>query len=65
VVADRVALGSAKLKASLIGLWATVSFVFAAHEPLQTVVRKVSYRLFSPTAEHRYWAAMYLLTQCA
>ena len=56
-----LALGSAKLKASLIGLVGDGFFVFAAHEPLQTVVRKVSYRLFSPTAGASV-LALYLLT---
>jgi len=43
------------LKGVAIGLVGDGFFVFAEHEPLQTVVRKVSYRLFSQPREHRYW----------
>lgn len=56
-----LALGWAKLKASLIGLAGDSFFVFAAHEPLQTVVRKVSYKLLLPTAGASI-LALYILT---
>lgn len=57
----RLALGNAKLKASLIGLTGDSFFVFAAQEPLQTVVRKVSYKFLAPTGGVSV-LALYLLT---
>lgn len=42
------ALRHARIKAAIFGLAASSFFVFAAHEPLLTVVRKFSYKLLMP-----------------
>jgi len=61
VVADRVGAWKCEVEGVADWIGGRRFFVFAAHEPLQTVVRKVSYRLFSPTAGASV-LALYLLT---
>jgi surface polysaccharide O-acyltransferase-like enzyme len=59
-----LAVGTTQLNAWLIGLSGASFFVFAAHEPLLKIVRKISYLLFSPTSGAAILALYLLLPLC-
>jgi len=55
---------SAALKAFLAGLSGDVFFVFATHQPLMAVVRKIAYKLFSPTSGAAILTLYFLIPIC-
>lgn len=59
-----LAARTAKLKSLLIRLSGASFFVFAAHEPLLNIIRKVSYRLLSPTSGAAILALYFLIPIC-
>ena len=54
----------AALKSLLIRLGGASFFVFAAHEPLLTIIRKVSYKLLSPTSGAAILALYFMIPVC-
>jgi hypothetical protein len=59
-----LAAGKARLKSLLIRLSSASFFVFAAHEPWLTIIRKVSYKLLSPTSGVAILALYLLIPIC-
>jgi surface polysaccharide O-acyltransferase-like enzyme len=59
-----LAVRSARIKLALIGLSGASFFVFAAHEPLLTILRKVCYKLFSPSGGAEVLALYFLIPIC-
>jgi surface polysaccharide O-acyltransferase-like enzyme len=55
---------NAKWKSWLTGLSAASFFVFAAHEPLLTIFRKLCYKLFSPASGAAILALYFLIPIC-
>ena len=56
-----LAIESAPLKSFLTGLSGASFFVFAAHEPLLMIIRKLSYKLLSPTGGMEILALYFLI----
>jgi surface polysaccharide O-acyltransferase-like enzyme len=54
----------AMLKSLLIRLSGVSFFVFAAHEPLLTIILKISYKLLSPTSDAMILALYFLIPIC-
>ena len=59
-----LAVRAATLKSLLIKLSGASFFVFAAHEPLLIIIRKVSYKLLSPTNGAAILALYFLIPIC-
>jgi surface polysaccharide O-acyltransferase-like enzyme len=55
---------SAALGAFLVGLSGDVFFVFATHQPLMAVVRKIAYKLFSPASGAAILTLYFLIPIC-
>jgi peptidoglycan/LPS O-acetylase OafA/YrhL len=59
-----LAAKNCKLRSSLIELGGASFFVFAAHEPLMKITRKVLYSVFLPTSDFAVLALYFLLPIC-
>ncbi|MGD0547632.1 MAG: acyltransferase [Terracidiphilus sp.] len=59
-----LAARSAKIKSTLISLSGASFFVFAAHEPLLMILRKLCYKLLSPSGGAEILALYFLIPFC-